>query len=383
MTESSTELLEKATILLQTGQPDTALPLAQRALEIAAENSPEALSAINRLGEIYIELGEIDAARNAFLKAVQIDPEGTIPESQGGGAEKFLWLAQLSEQGGMDSVSWYEKGVRTLRHTIQTLEQSNKPEDAAALDEKRRKLANALCAVVEIYMTDLSWEEDAESRCESLVTEALLVAPDSPECLQTLASVRISQLRIDEARAALSRSLELWKDLPPEDPKVPDFPARISLSRLLMEVEMELEALQVLERLILEDDQSVEAWYLGGWCLYLLSQKEPDTSATNAQSGENSEDKRHESMVASRAWLKQSLKLYDKIEYEDVRLKEHAVELVQELTEKLGGDDMDDDDDESDVFGFGGGEGDDDEWEDEIEGGSDEDEDNDHEMKDS
>lgn len=156
MTESSTELLEKATILLQTGQPDTALPLAQRALEIAAENSPEALSAINRLGEIYIELGEIDAARNAFLKAVQIDPEGTIPESQGGGAEKFLWLAQLSEQGGMDSVSWYEKGVRTLRHTIQTLEQSNKPEDAAALDEKRRKLANALCAVVEIYMTDLS-----------------------------------------------------------------------------------------------------------------------------------------------------------------------------------------------------------------------------------
>lgn len=195
--------------------------------------------------------------------------------------------------------------------------------------------------------------------------------------------MRISQLRIDEARAALSRSLELWKDLPPEDPKVPDFPARISLSRLLMEVEMELEALQVLERLILEDDQSVEAWYLGGWCLYLLSQKEPDASATNAESGEKPEDKRHESMVASRAWLKQSLKLYDKIEYEDVRLKEHAVELVQELTEKLGGNDADDDDDESDAFGFGEGDGDDDEWEDEIEGGSDEDEDDDHEMKDS
>jgi hypothetical protein len=30
-----------------------------------------------------------------------------------------------------------------------------------------------------------------------------------------------------------------------------------------MEVEMELQALQVLERLILEDDESIEAWYLG------------------------------------------------------------------------------------------------------------------------
>lgn len=156
MAESSTELLEKATILLQTGQADAALPLAQRALEVSAGNSLEALSAINLIGEIYIELGEIDAARNEFLKAVQIDPEGTIPESQGGGAEKFLWLAQLSEQGGIDSVSWYEKGVRTLRQAIQSLEQSNRLEDAAALEEKRRKLANALCAVVEIYMTDLS-----------------------------------------------------------------------------------------------------------------------------------------------------------------------------------------------------------------------------------
>lgn len=156
MAENASELLEKATILLQTGQAEAALPLAQRVLELAPADSPNARSATNLIGEIYVELGEIDAARQNFLRAVELDPEGMIPESEGGGAEKFLWLAQLSEQGGVDSVRWYEKGVATLRRIIQSLEQSNNPEDAVLLEEKRKKLANALCAVVEIYMTDLS-----------------------------------------------------------------------------------------------------------------------------------------------------------------------------------------------------------------------------------
>lgn len=150
--ENPSELLEKATILLQTGQAEASLPLAQRVLEL----SPDSLPAVNLIGEIYVELGDIDAARQTFLHVVQIDPEGTIPESQGGGAEKFLWLAQLSEQGGADSVGWYEKGVGALRKIIQSLEQSTQPEDAALCEEKRRKLATALCGVVEIYMTDLS-----------------------------------------------------------------------------------------------------------------------------------------------------------------------------------------------------------------------------------
>lgn len=157
MADNATELLEKATILLQTGQAEAALPLAQRVLEISDEKSPNnTLLAINLVAEIYVELGEIDAARESFLHAVQLDPEGTIPESQGGGAEKFLWLAQLSEQGGADSVAWYEKGVGALRHIIQTLEQNGGADTASVLDEKRKKLAVALCGVVELYMTDLS-----------------------------------------------------------------------------------------------------------------------------------------------------------------------------------------------------------------------------------
>lgn len=216
-----------------------------------------------------------------------------------------------------------------------------------------------------------SWEEDAESRCESLITEALLVTPDAPEVLQTLASIRISQLRTEDAQAALKRSIGLWKDLAPEDPKVPDFAVRISLARLLMEVTLEFEALEVLERLIMEDDQSVEAWYLGGWCLYLLAEKQQAPKDVLAEDAE--ESPRHASLVASREWLKQSLKLYGLLEYEDEPLRDHAMELVQEMNKEIG-EDMEDD---SDAEGEGEGE----EWEDEeIEANSDDD---DHEMADS
>ncbi|KKK23523.1 hypothetical protein AOCH_006018, partial [Aspergillus ochraceoroseus] len=213
------------------------------------------------------------------------------------------------------------------------------------------------------------WEEEAESRCESLITEALLVNPTSPEVLQTLASIRISQLREDDARAALSRSLETWKDLPPEDPSVPDFATRISLARLLMEVGLLLEALEVLERLILEDDQSVEAWYLGGWCLYLLAEKkEAPQDADGLEINETPESKRHASLMASREWLKQGLTLYDLVQYEDTKLKEHALELVETMNKELG-EEMEDEEDGVD------GEGDED-WDD-I------DSDSDHEMADS
>ncbi|KAJ5777985.1 assembly chaperone of rpl4 [Penicillium odoratum] len=364
MAQTPTEILDQATILLQTGRVEEALETAQQALELTNGNAQ--LPALNLLGEINVELGEIDTARECFLRAVQLDLDGSIPESEGGGAEKFMWLAQLSEQGGVDSVQWFEKGVSSLRQTLQSLEGKTSAEDVANAEEKKTKLANALCAVAEIYMTDLSWEEDAEARCESLITEAIAATPEAPEILQTLASIRISQLRTEEAQAALKKSVSLWKDLAPEDPKVPDFPVRISLARLLMEVTLEFEALEVLERLILEDDQSVEAWYLGGWCLHLLAEKQE--APKDIQEDEN-ESPRHASLVASREWLKQSLKLYEKLEYEDERLRDHALELVQGIDQEIG-EDMDDSEAE--------GEGED--WDGEIDIESDEE---DHEMADS
>ncbi|KAJ5983783.1 hypothetical protein N7481_005882 [Penicillium waksmanii] len=365
MAQDPSTLLDQATILLQTGRADEALPTAQQALDLAGDNGPAQLPAVNLLGEINVELGDIDTARECFTRAVELDPNGSISESEGGGSEKFLWLAQLSEQGGAESVQWFEKGVASLRQVLQSLEGKTSKEDIENSKEKKTKLSNALCAVAEIYMTDLSWEEDAEARCDALITEAITVTPDAPEVLQTLASIRISQLRTEDAQAALRKSTGIWKDLPPEDLTIPDFAVRISLARLLMEVSLEFEALEVLERLILEDDQSVEAWYLGGWCLYLLAEKQQAPKDVTEE--DPSESPRQASLVASREWLKQSLKLYEVLEYEDERLRDHALELVQGMNQEIG-EDMDDD---SEAEGEG-------EWDGEIEADSDDD----HEMAD-
>lgn len=156
MAQDPSTLIDEATILLQTGRADEALETAQQALALTAENSSAQLPALNLLGEINVELGEIETAREIFIHAVELDPNGSIPESEGGGAEKFLWLAQLSEQGGVDSVQWFEKGVSSLRQTLQSLQGEMTSEELSDVEEKKTKLANALCAVSEIYMTDLS-----------------------------------------------------------------------------------------------------------------------------------------------------------------------------------------------------------------------------------
>lgn len=121
-------------------------------------------------------------------------------------------------------------------------------------------------------------ESDAEQRCEKYVTEALLVVPTSVEALQTLASVRVSQQRVDDAVAALQRSFSLWKDLDVGSAEVPTYASRINLSKLLIETSQHETALEVLERLQLEDDQLPDLWYLGGWCLFLLGEQESEGS---------------------------------------------------------------------------------------------------------
>jgi len=171
-----------------------------------------------------------------------------------------------------------------------------------------------------------------------------MVAPDSPEPLQTLASVRLSQEKLEDARAALTRSMDIWIDLPPEDPSVPDFPTQISLVRLLMDAGMEEQALEVLERLVDEDDHSVEAWYLGGWCLNVMAEKENADGTADA----TEPDAKTRTLKTSRDWLLKCLKLYGKLEYEDERLKAHADELVAEMNKVLGApvDGADDEEDE-------------------------------------
>ena len=380
--KSIEDLLTEAAELLEQSQPELALPLAEEALQrleaerrqedtsetqdeidiekllsLAAQGSPTLPPALVLNAEILVALGDVEPARRTFIRATQIDKDGALIS-----AEPWLWLAQLCEEGGRESIRYFEQACEVLRNEIEVLEDAinemtNDPDGEAGtrrvLDEKKSKLADALCAMAEVYMTDLSWEADAEARCETLVTEAVAVCPDdlSAGVLQTLASVRISQERFEEARTALKRSLDIWHQAAPspeegiangtseteveseDNLRKPDFATRVSLTRLLMEVQLEHLALPVLNGLVHEDDQSIECWYLGGWCQVLIAQKPDMTSESKLKSQQT-----------ARTWLENCLRLYRIQDYDDDRLRDHANELVNGLKTELGADgEMDED----------------------------------------
>ena len=60
-----------------------------------------------------------------------------------------------------------------------------------------------------------SFDPAAEKTCERLLDLALGTDQNNVEALQTLASVRLSQQRPDEAKECLERAWSGWKDLDP------------------------------------------------------------------------------------------------------------------------------------------------------------------------
>jgi len=56
-------------------------------------------------------------------------------------------------------VQWFEKGAEVLRREImKTVEADDEESEAGdAVENMMKRLASALCGIVEIYMTDLSY----------------------------------------------------------------------------------------------------------------------------------------------------------------------------------------------------------------------------------
>ncbi|KAL1897053.1 hypothetical protein Sste5346_004258 [Sporothrix stenoceras] len=406
--KSPKALVQDAEAAMTQGDVQIALAAAQRAqksLEDASTGNGNnnivvdgvGLAAVYALvGEIHLENGDVEEARTALERSVTLDPEGTLPEALGGGVDKFLYMAQLSEEGGRDSIQWFERGAGALRTLAGRINKQTGGEGAAAKQQKQSdsddesdelqdelsslnaKLAQILCAMSEVWMTDLSFEDDCEQQCEALTTEATLVDPTSAEVWQTLANVRISQSRDEEARAALQRSLELWENLHPAHPLVPAFSVRVSLARMLMTVGWLTKAIEVTTNLLREDEQSVEVWYLAGYANHLLGQqlKEAEEVDTTQQ---QKKDLWKGAWIEARRCLGRCLRRFQQQQYEDERLGEHAAELFRELEATVGPATQKEKDEEDYEE-----EDEDEEWEDEEEDDDegDEDEDEDEEMAD-
>ena len=119
-----------------------------------------------------------------------------------------------------------------------------------------------------------------------------------------MASVRLSQERQEDAKAAILQGWSLFRELeaglcflyystrrtnfPSTDSEdYPPYSTRLSYAQRLLEVSEYSFALEVLQRLENEDDEDIEIWYLSGWSWWLLG---TERGVSNLEEQESKEE---------------------------------------------------------------------------------------------
>ncbi|KAJ3338014.1 hypothetical protein HDU93_010080 [Gonapodya sp. JEL0774] len=381
------DLLPRVASLLHSLDYPSAILFVRKAVALR----PEDPRILDLAGRVALEVGEVDEARERFVKAEELDPtpadgtgERTMNAFLGNVEEDKAWsdpvlraapwtrcmcLGQLVT--GTEAASWFQKGLAMLESRIAELEKENGlapgalangrsdgtmvPPITPASDQEdplttlRSEAASALCGLVELYMTDLCDEPLAEQLASTYAHRALHHAPHSPEALQTLASLLITQQRPNEAREVAKRALAGWLDsvitaldgaeaaVAPVDPSsatldmaMPPYPSRLSLAKLLIELDDLPRAFDVLRTCVAEDDEQMEGWYVWGWGYYLAGMKvgaeEGGAGASTASAGE--ERTRSEWFADARDCFRQLEKLYGRYRRQHEEEKRSAVGSV-------------------------------------------------------
>ncbi|KAJ1855972.1 hypothetical protein GGH12_003043 [Coemansia sp. RSA 1822] len=311
------QLLTKTQELMDDNNYELALQTAVKAIELDENNTRALLLA----SIIQLESGDIEPALNCLLRCVEISPDR--------GFEKYMYLGQFTVE--LQSVKYYQLGINAIQLDLNDVAKDS--EHALVL---RRKMAEAYVAMTEIYLTDCCFESDAESKCEEFLRLGSEADPQCPEVYQTMASVRLSQNQPENARECITKSMSLWANKDQNDPtQIPSYENRLALVRLLLELDDKDGALNIMERLQKEDDESVDLWYLYGWTYYLQGE----------EADANGSDKA-EVFASARECFKQAIKLATLQEFENDGLVDHARELVTVISSALpstNGDNLEED----------------------------------------
>ncbi len=267
------EILDKADSYIEEYNYDMAQKFLHRALEINCDH-PRALETI---ASLLLEAGETEKAKQCLGRAITVMP--------GQGHAKYFSLAQLF--AGQESLDLYKQGILVLQETISQLN----PSESEA-KEAQKELSSAFSAVAELYMTDLCDNDEAEAECLRCVQKSVEIDQNNPEAWQTKARLHLVKSEFEQARKDLNRSLDLWlptymavlENRPQEAAGKFDpvevcpllYTTRLSTARMLIELEEWDKAVNVLDGLLEEDEDIVDAWYLMGWSNKVRAELEKD-----------------------------------------------------------------------------------------------------------
>jgi len=311
------DCLEKAKDALDAYNIEEAFRHCAYALEMESDN----ITALETMGTILCEKGNLKSAKEKFERAVSLDPEKGYP--------KYMSLAQLVE--GEESVKYFTKGIDLMEKQREKIikgddEDEKEAEGAMAmpstspmakLEELQSDISRGHISVAEIYLTDLCEAEDAPTVCKHHLDKAIETRPNSAEAHQLLASWCISMMddddeaeeKFEEAKKAITTAVGLW--LPqyqkataendddddessrttaaamfggpstssaaavadPVQPCPLSIEERINSAKILIELfmmkadedQLSNLAVEVLDTILDEDDENIFVWYLLGW----------------------------------------------------------------------------------------------------------------------
>ncbi|GMG20218.1 unnamed protein product [Ambrosiozyma monospora] len=240
-------LIAQSTELISNSQPEDAVTLLKQQFS-KYETNPIYLQS---LGESLLESGDMENAYDILQQGCKLDPLALK------GVEKFLYLGQII--GGSDGVQLLSIGVARLSKQLKQADSNfngielpgsiveavesfakatnTSTEQDEGNDETLQLLAKAyptletirvyllkrinetIFAMIEIWMTDLCMEQQAETECEQLIQLSLQLDPTNGETWSLLASIRISQQRFKDAQDAVCKS---WEFLSSKKSKLED-----------------------------------------------------------------------------------------------------------------------------------------------------------------
>ncbi|KZP00475.1 TPR-like protein [Calocera viscosa TUFC12733] len=318
-------LIAKAQELVVQCDYDLARQFVDRVLEREGGN----VEARELKGVVEMESGDVDIAKEIFLSLVP--PSSTAPVPAPPSAH--LYLAQLySDDDARAALQHYQTAVSALLAKMGSKGKEEVDKTSDMLEEEegemKKMVVRACCSMVDIWMTDLCFEPEAEASCEEILRQALGTDPDNTEALLSLASVRMSQQRPDDAEQCVRKVWSMWEEIAADSPSHPTPPTLLSFARLCLELELFDLALSSISRTLEMDDTEVEAWYLEGWCFWLMSQGDEVRKPW--------EDMTKEDMLRdARDCLDTCLMLHTNQQHPDEQLLQHVQELLREL-EALG-----------------------------------------------
>ncbi|CAI4058339.1 Acl4p SKDI_04G3820 [Saccharomyces kudriavzevii IFO 1802] len=226
--------------------------------------------------DAYLDNGQVEKAYPFLERACELDPEGQV-----GGPNKFFTMGQII--GGQDGVSIITRGIMNISSTA----------GDNLTNDQVEKIVGGLLSMIEIWMTDLCMEPNAEEQCEELIQRAMeLTEGKSPESWSTLGSIRISQQKFGEAYEAFSQAWnffdlkkqEIGNDITDnndvtqmtglQSEYVDLLQPLLSLVKMCLEVGAYEVALKVVAAVRDIDEDNIEGHYLEGFTYYLMSKFE-------------------------------------------------------------------------------------------------------------